>query len=57
MDWRHVFELLSAGRQVGLELFNLCIWAKTNAGMGSLYRNQHELFSCFDGGRVSTPTT
>jgi len=22
---------------------NLCVWAKTNGGMGSLYRSQHEL--------------
>jgi len=43
MDWRHMAELLAAGRDVGLELENLCVWAKDNAGMGSLYRSQHEL--------------
>src|SRR5215217_6543663 len=45
MDWRHIYELLSAGRSTELELLNLCVWAKTNAGMGSFYRSQHEL--CF----------
>lgn len=50
MDWRHVFELLAAGRRCGLELFNLCVWAKTNAGMGSLYRSQHELICVFKNG-------
>ena len=50
MDWRHVHELLNAGRQCGLELYNICVWAKTNAGMGSLYRNQHELICVFKAG-------
>ncbi|MGZ9066852.1 MAG: DNA-methyltransferase, partial [Burkholderiales bacterium] len=40
----------AAGRRCGLELFNLCVWAKTNAGMGSLYRSQHELISVFKNG-------
>src|SRR5690606_13549640 len=26
---------------------NLCVWVKTNAGMGSLYRSQHELVHVF----------
>jgi len=43
MDWRHMGELLSAGRQVYGELKNVCVWAKGSAGMGSLYRSQHEL--------------
>lgn len=50
MDWRHVYELLAAGRQCDLELGNLCVWAKTNAGMGSLYRSQHELICVFKAG-------
>ncbi|HEY8006121.1 MAG TPA: DNA methyltransferase [Methylocella sp.] len=50
MDWRHIYELLTAGRQCALELYNLCIWAKTNAGMGSLYRSQHELICVFKAG-------
>jgi DNA modification methylase len=54
MDWRHVHELISAGHQCALELYNICVWAKTNAGMGSLYRNQHELICVFKVG-IETP--
>lgn len=43
MDFRHMQELLRAKDQAKLELLNLCVWAKTNAGMGSFYRSQHEL--------------
>jgi hypothetical protein len=51
MDWRHVYELLTAGRSVYPELKNICVWAKTNAGMGSLYRSQHELVVVFKNGK------
>jgi DNA modification methylase len=51
MDWRHMGELLAAGRQVYDELKNLCVWAKNNAGMGSLYRSQHELVFVFKNGK------
>lgn len=43
MDWRHMGEMLGAGNQAFDVLLNLCVWAKTNGGMGSLYRSQHEL--------------
>jgi hypothetical protein len=43
MDWRHLEELLAAGREVFSELKNLCVWNKTNGGMGSFYRSKHEL--------------
>ncbi len=43
MDWRHMDELRSAGQAVYGALLNLCIWNKSNAGMGSLYRSKHEL--------------
>ena len=43
MDWRHMGEMLEAGRTVYSELKNLCVWNKTNAGMGSFYRSKHEL--------------
>jgi hypothetical protein len=36
MDWRHMGEMLAAGRSSGCDLLNLCVWAKTNGGMGSL---------------------
>jgi DNA modification methylase len=42
MDWRHAGEIEEAGRAVYSELKNICIWAKTNAGMGTFYRSQHE---------------
>jgi len=51
MDWRHVEELLAAGRDAYGELKNLCVWVKDNAGMGSLYRSQHELVFVFKHGR------
>jgi DNA modification methylase len=43
MDWAHAHELLRAGHEIYTELKNICVWAKTNAGMGSFYRSQHEL--------------
>ncbi len=53
MDWRHLDEILGAGRSTYSELKNLCIWVKANAGMGSLYRSQHELILVFKQGRSS----
>lgn len=43
MDWRHMSEMLAAGLAVYSELKNLCVWNKSNAGMGSFYRSKHEL--------------
>jgi DNA modification methylase len=43
MDWRHMGELLIAGRTVFSELKNLVVWNKTNGGMGAFYRSKHEL--------------
>jgi DNA modification methylase len=50
MDWRHIGELTSAARQQELEFKNLCVWVKSNAGMGSFYRSQHELVFVFKHG-------
>ena len=50
MDWSHQRELLSAGQQAYGRLCNLCVWVKDNAGMGSLYRSQHELIFVFKNG-------
>lgn len=47
MDWRHIEELIVAGKGAGLDLINLCVWNKTNGGMGSLYRSKHELVAIF----------
>jgi DNA modification methylase len=51
MDWRHIEEGMNAGREVYTELKNLCVWAKDNPGMGSLYRSGHEFVFVFKHGR------
>lgn len=45
MDWKHVGEMTTAGAAVYDDFKNICVWNKTNGGMGSLYRSKHEL--CF----------
>jgi len=50
MDWRHIGEILAAGKAVYSEFKNLIVWAKTNAGQGSFYRSQHELIFVFKSG-------
>jgi DNA modification methylase len=50
MDWRHMSELLRAGRIAYSELKNICVWVKDNGGMGSLYRSQHEMVAVFKNG-------
>lgn len=50
MDWRHLSHLLGAAGAEGLALINLCIWNKTNGGMGSLYRSKHEEICVFKSG-------
>jgi DNA modification methylase len=51
MDWRHMGELLSAGRQIYDSLLNVCVWVKDKGGMGSFYRSQHELVFVFRNGK------
>src|SRR4029077_6067750 len=50
MDWRHLFEVLRAARELYTELKNLCVWNKDNSGLGSLYRSKHELVLVFKNG-------
>lgn len=50
MDHRHMREMLVAGKAAYTELKNLCVWVKSNGGMGSLYRSQHELVFVFKSG-------
>jgi DNA modification methylase len=50
MDWRHTQELQSSASANGMTLINLCVWVKTNGGMGSLYRSRHELVFVFRNG-------
>ncbi|WP_281017533.1 MULTISPECIES: DNA methyltransferase [unclassified Minwuia] len=53
MDWRHIHALLSVGRDVYSELKNLCVWNKTNGGMGALYRSKYELVAVFKVGTAA----
>jgi len=51
MDWRHVEELMGATKEIYSELKNICVWNKSNAGMGSLYRSKHEFIFVFKNGK------
>jgi DNA modification methylase len=52
MDWRHSAELQAAVDDIYSELKNICVWAKTNAGMGSLYRSAYELVLVYKKGKA-----
>ncbi len=52
MDWRHVEEISLAGH-VYDSFKNICVWNKSNAGMGSLYRSKHELIFVYKHGKAS----
>jgi len=43
IDFRHLVEIQAAAAPVYSELKSLIVWVKNAGGMGSLYRNQHEL--------------
>lgn len=53
MDWRHLSEMTTAANAVYSEFKNLCVWNKTNGGMGSFYRSKHELVFVYKFGRAS----
>lgn len=53
IDWRGLPIAHAAATALGLTPLNLVVWAKTNAGMGSLYRSQHELLPLFKKGAAS----
>lgn len=44
-------ELQIAGELVFDDLKNVCVWNKTNAGMGTFYRSKHELVFVFKIGK------
>jgi DNA modification methylase len=52
MDWRHIRELTDAAGDAYSELKNICVWSKSNAGMGSLYRSAHEFIFVYKNGRA-----
>lgn len=43
MDWRHMDDVTASTVDIYGELLNICVWNKSNAGMGSLYRSKHEM--------------
>jgi DNA modification methylase len=53
MDWRHVGEIVAAGKAVYQAFLNMCVWTKTNSGQGSFYRSAHELVFVFRKGMTS----
>ena len=53
MDWRHMGELLAAGKASFTELKNLVVWNKTNGGMGAFYRSKHELIFVYKQGTAA----
>ena len=50
IDWRHLRELMAAADPLYRTMLNLCVWRKSNGGMGSLYRSQHELVLVYKSG-------
>ncbi|MEN9862471.1 MAG: hypothetical protein RLZZ601_235 [Pseudomonadota bacterium] len=52
MDWRGGLEIINAGNANYSELKNICVWIKDKAGLGSLYRSQHEFFYIFKNGKA-----
>ncbi|MCL6250290.1 site-specific DNA-methyltransferase [Altererythrobacter sp. KTW20L] len=53
MDWRGSLPLQLAMEEAGLDLINLAVWVKSNGGMGSLLRSQHELVFIAKHGKAS----
>jgi DNA modification methylase len=50
IDWRHVLQMLAAGRACGMSLYQIAVWVKSNGGLGGIYRNQHEMICIFKSG-------
>lgn len=50
IDWRGLPVALSAAASLDLDQLNLVVWAKSNAGRGSLYRSGHELLPIWKSG-------
>ena len=53
IDWRSVELVLACGRELGLGLLNVVVWAKSNGGQGSFWRSQHELLPVFKKGSAA----
>ncbi len=50
MDWKHIYEILTAAKENYSNFKQLCIWNKGVGGMGNFYRSQHELIFVFKNG-------
>ena len=50
IDWRHLQEMIAAGDAAYTEFKALCVWEKSNGGLGSLYRSKHELILVYKNG-------
>ncbi len=50
IDWRHLQEMIAAGEAAYAEFKALCVWEKSNGGLGSLYRSKHELILVYKNG-------
>lgn len=50
IDWRHIADMVNVGEELFSSLMNICVWAKSNGGMGSFYRSQHEMVAVFKHG-------
>lgn len=50
IDWRHCGEMLAASKPLFGAPLNIVVWVKSNAGMGSFYRSQHEFVFVFRNG-------
>jgi hypothetical protein len=53
----HMPIVLKTGQAVFSELKNLCVWNKTNGGMGTFYRSKHELVFVFKVGTAAHTNT
>jgi len=52
MHWSKIKETFAATAALYTELKSLCVWNKSNAGMGSFYRSKHELVFVFKKGNA-----
>ncbi len=53
MDWRHMEDVFAVAPAVYGDLLNICVWNKSNAGMGALYRSKHEMVFVYRVGAAS----
>ena len=53
MDQAHIEEVTAAGGTVYSRRLNTCVWNKSNAGMGGLYRSKHEFIFIYKVGDAS----